>query len=231
MQNAECRMQSAESRSQRATSKISTPASVLCFCILISAFCIVYGVAFAQQPLDRVLVRIGTTPITLSDVKAAVGLGLVAASSPDDPAALTQVVDRQLMLMEVTRFPPAEPAAAAIDQQLNAMRKHAGSALPDLLASTGVDEAGLRELARDTLRIQAYISQRFGNASIVSEDDARRYYDEHIAQFTRSGKPIPFENAEAEARRLASTAKLQESIAQWVRDLRMRAEVVEVRTK
>jgi hypothetical protein len=177
------------------------------------------------------MARIGSNAVTLTDVKAAVGLGLVDAKSSDDPAALSQVIDRQVMLMEVARFPPAEPSDAAINQQVEAMRKRAGSALPELMKATGLDDARLRDLGRDTLRIQAYIMQRFGATANVGDDDTRRYYDEHQAQFTRNGTLLPFEDVEAEARRLASSVKLQGSIAQWVRDLRMRAEVVVVRDK
>jgi hypothetical protein len=198
---------------------------------LILVFCLVSCTPFAQQLLDRVLARIGSNAITLSDVRAAVGFGLVEAKTPDDPAALNQVIDRQLTLTEVARFPPAEPAAAAIDQQVETMKKRAGAALPELMRSTGLDDMRVRDLARDALRIQAYVMQRFGTLTIVGEDDARRYYDEHKEQFTRNGMPIAFEDAEADARRLASAARLQESIAQWVRDLRMRAEVVIVRSK
>jgi len=197
---------------------------------LLFEFCLLSCRVAGQQPLDRVMARIGSNAVTLTDVKAAVGLGLIDAKSADD-SALSQVIDRQVMLMEVARFPPTEPSDGAINQQVEAMRKHAGPALPDLMKSTGLDEPRLRDLARDALRIQAYIMQRFGTLTIVGEDDARRYYDQHKAQFTRNGMPIPFEDAEAEARRLASAARLQESIAQWVRDLRMRAEVVIVRAK
>src|SRR6185503_9232066 len=82
---------------------------------LILEFCVV-SCALAQQPLDRVMARIGSNAVTLTDVKAAVGLGLVDAKSPDDSAALSQVIDRQVMLMEVARFPPAEPSDVAINQ-------------------------------------------------------------------------------------------------------------------
>ncbi|HEY7189387.1 MAG TPA: hypothetical protein VH436_22675 [Vicinamibacterales bacterium] len=174
------------------------------------------------------MARIGTTAITWSDVRAAVGLGLVDAKSPDDPAALSQVIDRRLMMTEVARFPPAEPTPAAIEQRVETMRTFAGAALPELMKSTGLDESRLQDVARDTLRIQGYIMQRFGGTAIVGEDDARRYYDDHREQFTRNGMLLPFEDVEAEARRLASNARLQESIAQWVRDLHMRSEVVVV---
>ena len=198
---------------------------------LIVAFCLLSWAGFSQQLIDRVMARIGATAITWSDVRAAVGLGLVEAKSPDDPAALNQVIDRQLMLTEVTRFPPTEPSAAAIAERAEAMKKHAGAALPELMASTGLDEMRLHDLARDALRIQAYIMQRFGSTAIVGEDDARRYYDEHHEQFTRNGMLLPFDDVEGEARRLASAARLQDSITQWARDLRTRAEVVVVREK
>ena len=185
------------------------------------AFCVLSWAACGQQLIDRVMARIGTTAITWSDVRAAVGLGLVEAKSPDDPAALNQVIDRHLMLIEVTRFPPAEPSAAAIAERAEAMKKRAGTALPELMTSTGLDEMRLHDLARDTLRIQAYIMQRFGSTAIVGEDDARRYYDDHHEQFTRNGTLRPFDDVDAEARRLASASRLQDAITQWARDLRM----------
>ena len=220
MQNAKCKMQ----KGRRRLGRIPF--------FLHFALCILnYALVSAQQPLDRVMARIGSNAVTLTDVKAAVGLGLVDAKSPDDSSALSLAIDRQVMLIEVARFPPAEPSDVAINQQVEAMRKHAGAALPELMKSTGLDEARLRDLARDTLRIQAYIMQRFGATANVGEDDARRYYDDHKDQFTRNGQLMPFDDVLAEARKLASAAKLQDSIAQWVRDLRMRSEVVIVRSK
>jgi hypothetical protein len=197
---------------------------------LILELCVV-SVGSGQQLVDKVMARIGATAITWSDVRAAVGLGLVDAKSPNDAAALNQVIDRRLMLTEVTRFPTAEPSPAAIEQRAQEMKTYAGAALPELMKSTGLDEARLHDLAREVLRIQAYIMQRFGATAIVGEDDARRYYDDHREQFTRNGMLLPFEDVEAEARRLASNARMQESIAQWVRDLRMRSEVVVVPEK
>src|SRR5262245_61271069 len=215
MQNAEFKMQKCGQTSVRAR------------LLLHFAFCILnYPLVFAQQPLDKLLARIGSTAVTMSDVKAAVGLGVVEAQSPDDPEALKQVIDRRLMLAEVARFPPPEPAADAIDKQVAMMRMHAGDGLAALMHATGLDDMLVRDAARDTLRIQAYVAQRFGTSRQVSNDEVRRYYDEHQAQFTRNGKVIPFEDAEADARQLAATARLRDAINQWVSELRMRAEVV-----
>jgi hypothetical protein len=219
MQNAKCKMQ----KRLQAGGRIA----ILFLCC---AFCIL-NYAVAQQLLDRLLARVGTTAITYTDVVAAVGLGLVEATSSDDSAALSQVIDRQLMLTEVARFPPPEPSAAAVEQQLAMMKTHTGDKLPALMRATGLDETRLRDLARDTLRIQTYVTQRFGTSRLVADDEVRRYYDEHQTQFTRNGKVISFEDAATEARRLAASARLRDAIMQWVHDLRMRAEVVEVGKK
>ena len=204
----------------------ATLACVFVFCVLN------FALVFAQQQLlDKVLARIGTNAVTLSDVRAAVGLGLIDATSEDDPDAVNQMVNRQLMLAEVTRFPPPEPAPAAVDQEVAAMKKHAGARLDDLMKATGLDEMRLGDLARVTLRIQAYVAQRFGTSRPVSDEDVRRYYNEHQAEFTRDGKVRPFEDVETDARQRAAATRLRDTIAQWVRDLRSRTEVVMVGNK
>jgi hypothetical protein len=192
-------------------------------CILSFAVCILHGApAQAQQLLDRVLAQVQGVPITLSDVRAAVGLGL---ASGDADAALQQVIDRQLLLNEVQRFPPAEPAPAAIDAEAAAIRMRAGGALPELMRATGIDERGVREAARDTLRIRAYLDQRFGTNVQVSDDEVDRYYRTHQNEFLRDGLLIPFAEAEPLVRERASAERRQATIDQWMRDLRERSDI------
>ena len=181
----------------------------------------------AQQLIDRVLARVGTNPVTMTDVRITLELGLVEASGENrQTAALDRTIDRQLQLNEVARFSPPEPPPAAIAEEVAAMKMRAGTGLSALMTSTGLDEARLQQLARETLRIRAYIAQRFGTTVQATEDEARRYYEEHPAEFTRDGVRMPFEQAETLARQRASAERLRVTIDQWVRDLRMRAEVV-----
>jgi len=194
-----------------------------------SAFCILNcaGTANAQQLIDRVLARVGPTAVTMTDVRIALELGLVQVSGDDRQAvALERTIDRQLQLNEVARFSPPEPPAAAVAEEVASMKMRAGPGLDALMTSTGLDEARLQQLARETLRTRAYIAQRFGTTVQVNEDEARKYYEEHPAEFTRDGVRLPFEEAESSARQRASTERLRVTIDQWVRDLRMRAEVV-----
>jgi len=204
----------------------ATLACLVALCVLPVAV-----VSAQQQLLDKVVARIGTNAVTLSDVKAEIGLGLIDAKSEDDPDAVNQVINRQLMLAEITRFPPPEPSQGAVDQEVAAMKMRAGARLGELMNATGLDEMRLGDLARVTLRIQAYVAQRFGTSRPVSDEDVRRYYNEHQAEFTRDGKVQPFEDVEANARQRAAAARLRDTIAQWVRDLRSRTEVVMVGNK
>jgi hypothetical protein len=139
-----------------------------------------------------------------------------------------QAIDRQLTLNEVARFPPSEPPANEVEQQLAAMKARVGDRLDPLMRVTGLDENRVRGLARDTLRIRSYVQQRFGIKAQVGEDEARKYFDDHRDEFTRNGKPLTFEEAAADARERAAAVRIQSAIAQWLQDLRGRSDVVVV---
>jgi hypothetical protein len=180
----------------------------------------------AQQLIDRVLARIGTEAITETDVRALVEFGLVDAKAATEPAAIRQAIERQLALREVARFPPPEPPAAAVDQQLAMMKARVGSRGDDVMRANGLDEARLRGLARDTLRIRQYLDQRFGLTTQVSEEEARKYFEAHRDQFTRNGAPLTFEQAAAEARQRVVAERQATAATQWLQDLRARSAVV-----
>ncbi len=187
--------------------------------------------ASARQLLDRVVAVVGGTAITETDVRAAIGLGIIETPPGADPLVegARAMIDRRLILQEVIRFQTAPPSDADAAEEAARMRAHAGDRFATLVQSTGVDEDRLRQLARDTLRIQAYVSQRFGTTAQASLQDAREYYDKHPAEFTRDGSLQPFEQVETAARVAASNERRRASIAQWITDLRTRGEVVELK--
>ena len=191
----------------------------------LSAACgILIGTAAAQQLLDRILARVGGHEITQTDVQAARGFGVVAG--PTDDVALEQMIDRRLLLVEVGRFPPPEPSEAAVAVELAREKMTAGAELQLLMESTGTDEARLRETARDTLRIEGYIDQRFGSSMQVTDDEAAGYYGEHPEQFRQNGVVTPFDEALPLARERASAERRKEQVQRWMYDLRARADIV-----
>jgi hypothetical protein len=180
------------------------------------------GPVDAQQLLDRIVARVNGVAITLTDVKAASALGIV---DPPEEAAIQQLVDRQLVLGEVARFLPPEPPPAAVAVEAGTLTTRAGARLPEVMASTGLDEARIREIARENLRIQAYLNQRFGANVQLTEEEVAQYYRIHPEEFRRGGTLMPFTEAEPLARERASAERRAVTVARWMRDLRGRAAI------
>ena len=183
--------------------------------------------AGAQVLLDRVVARVNGTAITLTDVRAALALGIVDAPAGADreTVATDQLINRQLVLAEVARFAPPEPAAAAIASETDALTSKAGGGLTALMASTGIDQAGIRDIARDNLRIQSYLDQRFGATVQVTEDEVTQYYRIHPDEFTRNGMLSPFTEVQSLVRERAGAERRDAIVTQWMKDLRARADV------
>jgi hypothetical protein len=111
--------------------------------------------------VERTLAIVGGNAITLSDVRAALALGLVAQATDVD-AATESLVERALKLREVERYAPPEPEVARIDARIADIRERLGTAQVDaILAAGGITEARFRSWIRDDLRIATYVDQRF----------------------------------------------------------------------
>ena len=180
----------------------------------------------AQQLLDRVVARVNGEVVTLTDVKAAVALGVVEVPAGAGEAdAIQALIDRQLVLAEVARFAPPEPSAADVARETARLTARVGPRLAAVMESTGIDEARIRDVSRDTLRIQAYLDQRFGTTEQLTEEEVAQYYRIHPDEFTRDGTLMPFTQAKPLARERAGAERRGSQVAQWVRDLRARGEV------
>lgn len=180
-----------------------------------------------QHLLERVAARVNGYAITLTDVRAAMALGVVEVppGAGDEAVATDRLVNRQLVLAEVARFAPPEPSPAAIATETAALVERAGPGLARVMASTGLDQAAVQGIARDNLRIQAYLDQRFGTTVQLTEDEVTQYYRIHPDEFTKNGTLSPFTEAEPLVRQGASAERRAATVEQWVRDLRMRADV------
>lgn len=135
--------------------------------------------------IDRVLAVVNGVMLTQTDVYGAMAFGLVdldgglgseargqgsgarsqesGASDPIQPA-LDQLIERELVLAEVNRYAPPEPSEAEVAARAAAVRARFPSpeAYQRALASTGYTDERVRAVARDAIRIETYLAQRFG---------------------------------------------------------------------
>lgn len=181
------------------------------FCSLLSALWLFYvsSVCVSAEVIDRVLAILPGQIVTLSDVEAALDLGVVEVPSGTDriAAGLTALVDRMLMLNEVRRVGPGEPSAAAIDARLARIRQRLGTpaAMERLLAARGLDEKVVRMFAADDLRLASYLDERFSAAAQPTDDEIRQ-----------AGEP---------ARQRLTEERRRALIDAWTAELRRRADV------
>jgi hypothetical protein len=129
----------------------------------------------SAEVIDRIMASVGGQPITLSDVNAELLFRFVdPPPGTRDPLAyaLDRVIDRDLMLTEVDRFQPPEPAPIEITLRIQELEQRAGSAaaVDRALSVTGMTREQLRQHIRDDLRIATYLNQRFG----INRDAAER---------------------------------------------------------
>jgi hypothetical protein len=130
---------------------------------------VVSAITAHAEVIDRILAVVGGQPVTLSDVTAARQFGLVEPpAGTADPVAyvIDRLIDRTLMLAEVDRFQPPEPAPLEMTIRVDALERRAGSAaaFDKALAVTGTTREKLRRHIRDDLRMATYLNQRFGTA-------------------------------------------------------------------
>ena len=145
------------------------------------------GAPARAETIDRVLAVVAGQLITLTDVTAAIDLGLQAPGGAADPvrAVLSQLIDRELVLAEVDRYAPPEPSAEAVDREVARVRERFASAaaFDAVLARSGIDEKHLRETLRQDLRMRAYLDQRF----FLAGDRRTALIDEWLAGLRRRG--------------------------------------------
>ena len=148
---------------------------VLLVCPLPSALC---PVSVRAEIIDRVLAILPGQIVTLSDVEAAIDLGLVEVPAGADRTAggLSAFIDRMLMLNEVRRVAPPEPSPAAIDARMTRIRERLGAPadMARLLSTRGLDETVVRLFAADELRLAAYLDERFSAAAQPTDDEIRQ---------------------------------------------------------
>ena len=210
-------------RDHRSRVRLRVPCGVMALVLAVSALA-------RAQIIDRVLAVVDGEIITLSDVRAALRFQLVPADVSSDPiaAALQRLVDRRLMLAEVERYAPGEPAAEAIDAGMGAI----AARFPDALAfeialnQSVMSRDELRRFVRDSLRSESYLRQRFATLSQPAEQDLASYYREHVADFTATGVLRPLDEVREQVRERVAAERRAAFVRDWLEGLRRRGNVV-----
>jgi hypothetical protein len=181
--------------------------------------------------VDRVLAVVAPKVIMLSDVRAFLELGLVdlPASADPVPETLTALIERQLVVNEVSANVIEEPSTQEVEGQMAVVAERLGGldALRAVLPAVGFTAEDLKQLLREDLRVERYLARRFPGARQPTEEELEAWMQEH-AEELRDDPARSLEEARDEARRQLTRALRQESIGAWVSTLVDRADVSRV---
>ena len=193
---------------------------------VLAAFVWLVAAAAPAEIIDRILAVVDGAIIMQSDVAVAVRLSMVPAAPGADPipAALDALIERRLILEEVDRYAPPDPADADIDRRVSEIRTRTGARFDTVLLESGLSVEQLRRQVRDDLRIESYLQQRFG-AMQPSDDEIAQYYREHQAAFTRDGTVAPLDAVRERVRAALVADRRSATIRDWITGLRRRANV------
>jgi hypothetical protein len=154
---------------------------VVAFCSLLSAFC---SVSASAEIIDRVLAILPGQIVTLSDVEAALDLGLVEA--------------------------PAGADRIAGGLRVSRIRERLGSPadMARVLSARGLNDTVVRLFAADDLRLAAYLDERFSSAAQPTDDEIRQAGESARQRLTDERRRTLVEAWTAELRRRADVTVL-----------------------
>jgi len=132
-------------------------------CVLLFAPVAFGTPARAQVEIDRTLVRVYGVPIMASDVRQA---RLMHLLDGDDRAVQTALENRLLVLREVTRGGAQAPESDAVVARRRAWTQKLPGGFDQRasMARTGMTAGALEQWFADDVRIEDYLSRRFGQA-------------------------------------------------------------------
>ena len=186
--------------------------------------------------LDRMAVIVGKHVVKTSDIELDLR---VTAFLNREPLKLNQesrrqsaerLIDQEIIRQDIVtgnyRRPP-ESDSEALAAQLK--RDRFGGSDPrmrEALQRYGITEDQLRAQLLWQLTVLRFIDERFRPAVIVSDEDVRAYYDQHLAELRRQyTDDSSFEALEGKLRSLLEGQRINENFTQWLEQARKRARI------
>ena len=209
---------------------------------LICVMCVIcgYSSASAQKVVDKMVATVNagvkTDLITYSDLLWQ--LALQPDTSIDNPrsvdlnSALRILIDQRLILQEAEKLPTIAPTTKEVSDARDELARYFTSAaeFQQRLQKVGLTSEKLDEILEQRLKMEKYLSFRFQNFVVVTQNEIADYYkDVFVARFrTRfPGRIVPtLEQARSEIETLLTEAKIESDTDAFLDTARERAEII-----
>jgi hypothetical protein len=197
---------------------------------------IIAGASSAVVVLDRMAVIVGKHVVKTSDidwdlrVTAFLNREPLEFSSQTKRKSAERLIDQEMIRQEIVtgnyRRPP-DSDASALEAQLN--RDRFGGSDQRMRAELqryGITGEQLRAQLLWQLTVLRFIDERFRPAMIVTDDEVRAYYDQHLAELRRQyPQNNSFETVAPKIRSLLEGQRINEAFNQWLEQARKRTRI------
>ena len=187
----------------------------------------------SAQQLDQILAVVSGQVVLRSDVRAFLELGLIQEIDSPNPIEadqyyVTKLIERWLALDEVNRYRIPMPVSEAVEEEIGAIRDRLGgeSGLSKLLLSVGLGLPDLRQILQDNMRIDRYVSERFGDANQLNESELKSYFSDNRELFTTPDGTVEFDEVSNVVRTRLWSERREVLVKDWLAGLTRRGEVV-----
>ena len=189
------------------------------------------GAAVGAEVIDRVAAVVGHEAIALSeiDLEARLEALLNRTDSAPSPAyreqLLERLIDRRLILQDLTSTPFLTVQPAEIEDQMRELRTQqylGGRNFPEALQHYGLTEADCRTYLSERIGFERYVGFRFKTGLDADLEAAREYYrDEYEPRLRALGEPAkPFDDVAGEISRIVVERRANALLDQRLRALR-----------
>ena len=201
-----------------------------------AAVLVAAGALSAAVVIDRVAVVVGKQVIKESDLLRDLRVTeFLNSERPDfSPAAkrkaAERLIDQLIIRDEIRRGAYAPAPVSETDKMLRQIQQQrfSGSsmAFQQALARYGLSEDELRMQLQWQLDVLTFIDQRFRPGVLVTDEQVKSYYEEHLAALRRSyPNANTFQEMAPKVRSLLEGQQLNQLFDQWLRQERARDQI------
>jgi len=191
---------------------------------------VVSGWTVAQEVVDRIVARVDTDIILLSDVKTLARYQSLLDEKPEsDAQILDRLIDQWMVRNEAKAALFPQPSDADVQRSLERLKRSFSSpeAFEERKKQAGLSDEELLRMTRSQLYLSNYLDSRFRSSTQVEEQDIEEFYKTRVVPRAESrGQSPPTLDA---ARPFIQEALVQKAINEqadrWLKESRGRLKV------
>jgi hypothetical protein len=191
------------------------------------------SICSAMVVLDRMVVVVGKHVIKTSDidldlrVTAFLNRQPISVDGQAKRQSAERLIDQEIIRQEIVtgnyRRPPDSDGTALMNNLRRDRFGGSDASMRAALQRYGITEDQLLAQLLWQLTVLRFIDQRFRPAVIVSDEEVRAYYDQHLAELRRLyPQAKSFEEVDPKIRSLLEGQRINENFTQWLEESRRR---------